>query len=56
MLAKAEVDDDEITKVPASADYRANKRTWAILINKIWEVDPLKCPKLALSLSKCAAV
>ena len=23
----------------------ANKRTWAILIRKIWEVDPLKCPK-----------
>jgi len=45
LLSKAEADVEEVTKIPASADYRANKRTWAILIKKVWEVDPLKCEK-----------
>jgi hypothetical protein len=37
-------DGDEISIVPASDDARANAKTWAMLIRKVWEVDPLICP------------
>jgi len=35
--------DGETTPV-ATSDQRNYKRTWAMLIAKVWEVDPLKCP------------
>ena len=30
---------------PATASQKSYKKTWAMLIKKVWEIDPLVCPK-----------
>jgi hypothetical protein len=47
--------DDLIPSILGPEDLKPN-RTWARLIQKIYEVDPLTCPKLVLNLIQDARI
>lgn len=37
--------DDEIKIQEPTAGQKEYRKTWAMLLRKVWEVDPLICPK-----------
>jgi len=45
MRKKAETDDTILTAIPNEISSKEFRRNWARLIQKIYEVDPLTCPK-----------
>ncbi len=45
MRKKAEVDDDILAVIPNEMSSKESRQNWARLIQKIYEVDPLICPK-----------
>ena len=45
MRKKAEVDDDIPSVIPNEMSSKESRQNWARLIQKIYEVDPLICPK-----------
>ena len=42
---KAEEEPTEVTEVPPPAVSRELKRRWSYFIRKVYETDPLVCPK-----------
>jgi hypothetical protein len=56
-MRKDDVDDKPADTPESLTVYQLKSRlTWAALIKCVYEVDPLKCPKLALNLIKGAAL
>jgi len=50
MRAKAENNEitgkqEKVTTEEPTAEQKAYKKNWAMLIKQVWEVDPLECPK-----------
>jgi len=45
MRKKADADDTILTILPNETSYSEARQNWARLIQKIYEVDPLVCPK-----------
>ena len=45
MRKKAEADDDGWNLIPTDRGNKALRKSWARLIRKVYEVDPLVCPK-----------
>lgn len=45
-----------ISTEEATGEQRNYKKTWAMLLQKIWEVDPLKCPKCGSNMKVIAVI